>query len=331
MKSLYLILPFFLFSLNIQAQKENSQNLEKFLKKEKIKATESDDGLYYLISKKGKGKKPKEGEYVVLEYKGTLLDGTVFDETPKDDPFVFQYGMGPVIKGLDIGMGFFNVGSTGTLYIPPSLALGKPGDGKLIPPNAPLIFDVKLKRIMDYEDYNKYMDLVDAKERTSFEAHEKSQFLKDKKLINDYCIDNKLKPNRTKNGVNYSQTKKGKGEKITYGDMVTIGYEGYLLNGDKFDASTANDPLKFRIGQNKVIAGLEEGLRNFTKGSEGWIIIPSKLAYGQRAIKEEGVDIPADSVLAFKVKVMEVVPPAFKQKQKQSGKKKKSKKKKSKD
>jgi len=94
--------------------------------------------------------------------------------------------------------------------------------------------------------------------------------------------------------------------------MVTISYEGYLLDDEKFDASTAADPLVFRLGQNKVIPGLEEGLKSFNKGSEGWIIIPSKWAYGQRSIKEEGIDIPADSVLAFKIKVEEVVPPAFK-------------------
>ena len=326
MKSLYIFIPLLLLCFGLQAQKENTQKLANYIKANKIKALQTDDGLYYFIDKKGKGNKAKEGDYVVIDYEGKLLDGTTFDKTTKDDPYVVQYGMAPSIKGLDMGLALFNVGSEGTLYIPSELALGKSGDGKMIPPNAPLIFEIKMKRIMDYDGYSKYMKSVEEKEKQSYEAHVKTQFLKDKKLINDYCIDKKFKAKRTENGVNYVIKKKGKGDLIVNGDMVTIDYEGYLLDDSKFDASTATDPLIFRLGQNKVIPGLEEGLRNFNKGSEGWIIIPSKLAYGQRSIKEEGVDLPADSVLAFKIKVKEVVPPAFKQKQ-LAGKKGKKKKK----
>ena len=312
----------------LQAQKENTQNLEKYIKKNKIKALESDEGLYYFVDKKGKGNKPKKGDYVVIDYVGKLLDGTTFDKTSKDDPFIFQYGNEASLKGLDLGMAFFNVGSEGTLYIPAELGLGKTGDGKMIPPNAPLVFEIKMKRILDYDGYSKFMKTIEEKEKKSYETHVKTQFLKDKKLINDYCADNKLKATRTENGVNYVVKKKGKGDLIVNGDMVTIEYEGFLLDDSKFDASTEADPLVFRMGQNKVIPGLEEGLRNFSKGSEGWIIIPSKLAYGPRSIKEEGVDLPADSVLVFKVKVKEVVPPAFKQKQMASKKGKKKKKRK---
>ncbi len=311
----------------LQAQKENTQKLETYIKENKIKALSSDDGLYYFIDKKGKGNQPKKGDYVAIDYVGKLLDGTTFDKTSKDDPFIFQYGNEASMKGLDLGMAFFKVGSEGTLYIPSELAMGKTGDGKMIPPNAPLIFEIKMKRIMDYDGYSKYMKTIEAKEKQSYEAHVKTQFLKDKKLINDYCIDKKLKTKRTENGVNYVVKKKGKGDLIVNGDMVTIDYEGYLLDGSKFDASTTTDPLKFRLGQNKVIPGLEEGLRGFNNGSEGWIIIPSKLAYGQRSIKEEGVDLPANSVLAFKIKVNDVEPPAFKQKQLASKKGKKKKKK----
>ncbi len=328
MKSFYILIPLILLCFGLQAQKENTQKLENYIKQNKIKALQTDDGLYYFIDKKGKGNQPKEGDYVVIDYEGKLLDGTTFDKTPKEDPFVFQYGLGPSMKGLDLGMALFNVGSEGTLYIPAELALGKTGDGKMIPPNAPLIFEIKMKRIMDYDGYSAYMKKIEEKEKRSFETHVKTQFLKDKKLINDYCADNKLKATRTENGVNYVVKKKGKGDLIVNGDMVTIDYEGYLLDNSKFDASTAADPLVFRLGQNKVIPGLEEGLRNFNNGSEGWIIIPSKLAYGPRSIKEEGVDIPADSVLAFKVKVRNVEPPAFKQKQMASKKGKKKRKRK---
>jgi len=135
MKEFYILISLLLLCFGLQAQKENTQKLDKYIKKNKIKALQSDDGIYYFIDKKGKGNKPKEGDYVVIDYVGKLLDGTTFDKTTKDDPYVVQFGMAPSIKGLDLGMALFNVGSEGILYIPSELALGKTGDGKMIPPN----------------------------------------------------------------------------------------------------------------------------------------------------------------------------------------------------
>jgi len=52
------------------------------------------------------------------------------------------------------------------------------------------------------------------------------------------------------------------------------------------------ETYKFPLGNRKVIQGWEEGLLHFAEGSEGILIIPSKMAYGPRAIYEENVAIP---------------------------------------
>ena len=57
-----------------------------------------------------------------------------------------------------------------------------------------------------------------------------------------------------------------------------------------------------------MIKGWDEGLHYFRKGGEGWLLIPSKFAYGRMSIKEDGVNIPADSVLAFKLKIIDIKP-----------------------
>ena len=80
-----------------------------------------------------------------VHYTGMLLDGTTFDSSvERGVPFDFNLGQGQVIKGWDEGIGYFNKGAKGTIYIPSSLGYGPSGAGGVIPPNAVLIFDIEL-------------------------------------------------------------------------------------------------------------------------------------------------------------------------------------------
>ncbi|MEM8906626.1 MAG: FKBP-type peptidyl-prolyl cis-trans isomerase, partial [Bacteroidota bacterium] len=145
------------------------------------------------------------------------------------------------------------------------------------------------------------------KERRAYEKHVKDQFLRDKKQIHEYAADNKLRTKRTPSGLSYSIIKKGKGPTAQTGDELLVHYEGFLLNGEKFDSSyEKKQPYRFVLGKGKVIKGWDEGLQYFSKGGEGWLLIPSKFAYGRMAIEEEGIAIPADSVLIFKFKVVDI-------------------------
>ena len=130
------------------ARVENLESSEAFLKanksKEGIKVLAS--GLQYKVTKQGVGRTPKATDTVVVHYKGTLLDGTEFDSSYKrNQPAEFKVTQ--VIKGWTEALQKMNVGSKWTLYIPPNLAYGTQGAGRLIGPNQALIFDVELIRI----------------------------------------------------------------------------------------------------------------------------------------------------------------------------------------
>ncbi|MBX9806131.1 MAG: FKBP-type peptidyl-prolyl cis-trans isomerase [Alphaproteobacteria bacterium] len=115
----------------------------KTTKTENLTKTES--GLEYKDIKPGVGKKPKEGDVVIVHYTGTLPNGTVFDSSrTRGEPFKFTLGKGQVIKGWDIGIADMNIGGQRTLVIPADLAYGAAGAGGVIPPNTPLTFDVEL-------------------------------------------------------------------------------------------------------------------------------------------------------------------------------------------
>jgi len=108
----------------------------------------TDSGLRYQIIQDGTGKQATKGDMVSVHYKGQLLDGTVFDSSYKrKEPIDFTIGVGQVIAGWDEGIQLLKIGDKARMVIPSNLAYGSRGAGGVIPPDAPLIFDVELVNI----------------------------------------------------------------------------------------------------------------------------------------------------------------------------------------
>lgn len=101
------------------------------------------DGLKYKIIKAGTGEKPKLDSTVIVNYEGTLVDGTKFDSSyDRNEPAQFQVSQ--VIPGWIEALQLMPVGSVWQIYIPASLAYGEAGVPPIIGPNQPLIFKVEL-------------------------------------------------------------------------------------------------------------------------------------------------------------------------------------------
>lgn len=108
----------------------------------------TNSGLFYKITHKGNGKKAEAGKEVSVHYTGMLLDKTVFDSSHRrNQPLTFTVGIGQVISGWDEGILLLKEGDKARLVIPSDLAYGSRGAGGVIPPNAPLIFDVELVKV----------------------------------------------------------------------------------------------------------------------------------------------------------------------------------------
>lgn len=107
-----------------------------------VKVTES--GLQYILHAEGEGAKVMPEDEVVVNYKGTLIDGTEFDA---NDGMEFKANQ--VIKGWTEGLGLMGKGGKATLFIPAELAYGANAPrGSVIEPNSTLIFEVEVVDII---------------------------------------------------------------------------------------------------------------------------------------------------------------------------------------
>jgi FKBP-type peptidyl-prolyl cis-trans isomerase FklB len=128
-----------------QRAEENRRKEAEFLasnkKQEGVVTLKS--GLQYKILKPGDGPKPRSGDMVVVHYRGTLLDGTEFDNSyARRQPAIFP--LKRVIKGWREALPLMTAGSKWRLFVPSRLAYGARGNGHTIGPNVTLIFEVEL-------------------------------------------------------------------------------------------------------------------------------------------------------------------------------------------
>lgn len=139
----------------------SSKKAEYFnnLKKTAVKTA---SGLSYKIIQESNGEKPKAGAVTFINYTGYLEDGSLFTTTkeelakesgkfnPRDamqnlyNPIEYIIGSAKLIPGLTEGIQVMKKGETAVFFIPAELAYGAQGAGKVIPPNANIIFEIEL-------------------------------------------------------------------------------------------------------------------------------------------------------------------------------------------
>ncbi|MBE7173770.1 MAG: FKBP-type peptidyl-prolyl cis-trans isomerase [Williamsia sp.] len=105
-------------------------------------------GLQYQVITQGTGPKPAVTDTVRCHYRGTLIDGTVFDSSV-DRGQPAEFPVGGVIRGWVEALPLMNVGSKWKLFIPSDLAYGDNQAGPTIAPGSTLIFEVELLAIVN--------------------------------------------------------------------------------------------------------------------------------------------------------------------------------------
>lgn len=108
--------------------------------------TKLPDGLMYRVLKAGNGPQvQKDNDIVTVFYKGSMINGKVFDQTQPDEPRPFPAGA--LIPGWVEALKLMKTGDTWELVIPSELAYGPDGSGDTIPPNQVLVFTLSLVKV----------------------------------------------------------------------------------------------------------------------------------------------------------------------------------------
>jgi FKBP-type peptidyl-prolyl cis-trans isomerase len=132
--------------LHAQREKLPMEDVE-YVEKTWPDAKKTFTGLRYIILKAGDtaGPSPEKGMEVSVLYKGMLLDGTVFDQSPDEKhPLTLRLGRGNLIEGWEQALQKMHKGEKWLLIVPPEMAYGARGKPPTIKRNKTLVFEMEL-------------------------------------------------------------------------------------------------------------------------------------------------------------------------------------------
>jgi len=130
---------------------KNRREGEAFLAENKKKegVVTLPSGLQYKVLREGTGKSPKDTDWVTIHFRGSLIDGTVFEDTYKSFNQPVAFALKGMVPGWAEGLKLMKEGAKWQLFIPSELAMGERGSGTLIGPNATLILEVELISVQE--------------------------------------------------------------------------------------------------------------------------------------------------------------------------------------
>jgi FKBP-type peptidyl-prolyl cis-trans isomerase FkpA len=128
---------------NVDSNQLDEEIILQYISDNNLNAEPTGSGLYYVVNNTGNGDIPDINSVVTVAYKGTLIDGTIFDQSSASGA---TFPLSNVIQGWQEGIPLFSEGGSGILLIPSALGYGSQGVGS-IPANSVLIFEVTLLNV----------------------------------------------------------------------------------------------------------------------------------------------------------------------------------------
>lgn len=256
----------------------------------------TESGLYYKEIVKGTGDQLQMGDIVKVRLAYYINDSLLYttDSLPeaaydKIRESIFQ---GDLYEGFRM----MHVGDSMSFMINADSVYRKQFHAPIIPsfvtPDAYMRWEVTVDEAMTEDAFQKMkMDEMAAMQQQA-----------DDKLA-AFIAENGITAQPTESGLIYVCTKKGRGPKPGFKQMVKVHYTGKLLDGTVFDSSVERgEPIEFQLGVGQVIPGWDEGIALMSKGEKGILYIPSNLAYGPR---QAGELIKPFSNLMFEVELVD--------------------------
>ena len=263
------------------------------------KDTKTVDGIYYIEEVAGTGDSIKFGDYMLINYTGKNLDGTLIETNDSataanagsyNEYFVYhpmKLRFGYSLLGINIGISYMREGGKATLIIPSSLANN---DYK------PLVYTIELLRVIKdpvadaKNDLNSYLSMLDT---TKYQ-------------IDDHKV---MPSDSLASGIYYIVTDSvaANTDNIVSGDSVYMAFTGYFTDGKSFNSASSSSPYAFIYGQTNLISGVNEALGYMHEGTKAWVIIPYYEGYGADGYSPPSYSfqlIPPYSTIIFDIDIV---------------------------
>jgi FKBP-type peptidyl-prolyl cis-trans isomerase FkpA len=132
--------------LNRYLVQKDRERIQNFIERKDLKMTESPTGLWYQIINEGSGKTFTDNDKVIMDYECSLLDGTICYTSEKLGKKEIILGRSQMEPGMNEGLRLLRHGAQAIFIMPPFLAYGLVGDGKMIPSREVIVYKVNILR-----------------------------------------------------------------------------------------------------------------------------------------------------------------------------------------
>jgi len=132
--------------------REEKFRIERFVQRSILSFQKTGTGLFFYITKEGKGNFIQENEIVFLNYKVHGIDGTFYYENLFDQPLEFMVGKYDIASGIHQGILNLKLGEKAIFILPSHLAHGLLGDREKIPPRMPIIWEVEILKVLTRQE-----------------------------------------------------------------------------------------------------------------------------------------------------------------------------------
>jgi FKBP-type peptidyl-prolyl cis-trans isomerase FkpA len=273
--------------------------------------------LYNIVVDKG-GPSIKEGDFISVNIIAkTDADSILFSTYDAGHPSVTVVPKAQAKGDIYSGLKMLSEGDSAIIKINLDSTMKK-GAPKLPFKGKYIVYQVKVDKVIAKGNLS---DTVFNGRLQAYMKTESDKIKKDEPIkIKKYIADNKLNAKQTPSGLYYVITKPGSGPMPASGDTVVVNYTVKSLANKVFESSVKAEalkaklpinpmnpykPIRFPLGAQGMIQGMDEGMRLLNKGATATLILPSALAYGERGNGQ----IQPFTPLVFDVELVDIVHP----------------------
>ena len=242
--------------------RKDDEAIESYLQEHNIHAELSSSGVHYeVLEENSQGKQIKADHVAGILYTMKRLDGkSVESHDDRQHPLRFSYSRNALIPaGLNYEIGRMKAGETVRFYIPSYQAFNNYNHDNLFPPYTNFIMEVELVEVKTEEEV--YEQEVDS--------------------IQSFIKYNGIEAESYPNGLYYVEVEEGSGAAPKGNSLVKFHFTRKYLDGTVIESTEEGDPVQEYLNSNRLVRGLEEGIKLMKEGGKAELIMPSKMAFGK--------------------------------------------------